>query len=288
VLGKQTRRHAEAIQLIPEERIHSIGAPDYDVLFSAAPNARAEIRVSLGVPPEGELFAFYGMRRSTDELGTLRMIDDIIAELMLSGTKVIYRPHPASEQDRIREFCAQSWKSIVLDPVLMDEGGRGVGPGFKDFSSRAAHLRDIYVAIDGIISAPSTTLLEGMWFGRPALVLAYGDNEHPMGPDVIASFLHARELRDIRGFAWCDDGSRLSISFRELRRLSADPDMAADIEGKFSEFIHLDSLGYPERLARLISAVLETPRAQQCEEVSPATREASRDLCLRDVPGNAC
>jgi hypothetical protein len=264
VLGEQTRRHAEAIQLIAQERIHPIGAPDYDFLFSTAPLARAEIRASLGMPREGELFAFYGMRRSFDELGTLRMIDNIIAELMLRGTKVIYRPHPESEQDRTREFCAQSWRSIVLDPMLVDEGGRGAGGYIRDFSSRASHLRNIYAAIDGIISAPSTTLLEGMWFGRPALVLAYGDNEHPMGPDVIASFRHVRELRDIHGFTWCADSNRLSVSFCELRRLSSDPDVASDLEARFRDFIFLDSLGYPERLMRLISAVLEeTASARQ-------------------------
>lgn len=143
------------------EKIHITGVPRYDEYATQKDLDRNRILDTLGLP-ENKIIVLVltewaqDLSVSSTDMEDILMLDAVISALLSLGLKdkvhVVLKPHPTGDIDVLREFLELKRS------------------GFQNVSVITNRLKDLLFAADLCVSSYSTTVLEAMFFGKPAIV----------------------------------------------------------------------------------------------------------------------
>jgi len=262
VWGEQSVHHAVQVQNMPQERIEIIGAPHYDIFRHESTVSREALRQSWGVRPDQSVVLFGGSSRGLDETEVLQEIERAIETGDLPDMHILYRPHPLRGGRRNEQsFLDQTWQHVTMDPAMVEvyrerhqPAGRTPNPLYE-----LTYLRDIYRAVDAVITPMSTILLEAMLNGLPVLSIAFAAGNNPWNADASARLLHLRDMFEIPEVLICRDRGLLLSHIRQLVANISDPDLRDSLRRRAAYFVTLptDST-YSQRVVGLVDKMLST------------------------------
>ena len=227
VWGAENRQHAVAYHGFDAARVIVTGAPHLDVYadgFEAEP--RAEFLARRGIPPDRRVLLFAGTTVTywEDEPRLLRALSTAIDEGRLKDCVVWYRPHPRRPLRELPDVAALP--HVVMD----DQMHRQKAEGVSSYSMRPEdlrHYRSLMDAVDGVVTAFSTMIVEAALRGKPSLVIGFGVDQANAGRLIQhAEYEHSFHLLSTPGVVLCRD---LDALLREAQRVCAGE--YAELEG---------------------------------------------------------
>jgi hypothetical protein len=167
VWGEQSFLIARLMHDLSPQRIFVVGAPRFEI-YRRVRFTREESRRRLGVPLDARVLLFCGSSVPFDEIALLKELDEAIAGGRLPrDLLVLYKPHPIRFERRAEEAFAQTaFRHVKLVPA----GSREL--------TELERYPELLAGVDALISPFSTMVIEGAYFGLPALCLGYNDPGH--------------------------------------------------------------------------------------------------------------
>lgn len=271
VWGRQSGRHASAIQKVPASAVRVLGAPHYEALLQVAPGRRAEVRSELAIREEETLLLFGGSFRQFDETKALRVLDALVARAG-RPVKILYRPHPY-RLDRIEEdnFFEMDWRHVVFDAEMKDRYLRSKRePGYLG-SARPSYsmhyLAGVLAASDAVISPMSTLILEAMLLGKPTMAVAYSEVSETASTYDAGTASEMTHFDIIKGrdaaLIWCDAGDRFEAEVLRLLQRVGSRDLREEQAKLLEEIVRTEPGDYASRLLHVLKS-----------DIIPALREA--------------
>ncbi len=208
VWGYQTALHAVQVQHFYAKQIFIIGSARFS---NYKKNALAASRI--GIPDKYILFV--GTVLYFNETAALKILDVEIENnpKIYSGFKVIYRPHPESNQ--AFSFREEDFKHIILDPQIQSVllGGQYHSLGDLTLDYYPSLLGNTKFVVGGLTSM----LLEASIFGKNYLALVYPETKNATSPELVwKNYLHFEGIERLPNLHFCFDILNLGAVFREL------------------------------------------------------------------------
>ena len=219
VWGAENRRHAVVYHGFEEARVIVTGAPHLDVYadgFEAEP--RAEFLARRGIPADHRVLLFAGTTVTywEDEPRLLRALSEAIEDGRLKRCVIWYRPHPRRPLRELPDV--RGLPHVVLD----DQASRQKAEGISSYSMRPEdlrHYRGLMDAVDGVVTAFSTMIVEAALRGKPSLVIGFGVDQAHAGRLVQhAEYEHSLHLLSTPGVVLCRS---LEALLHETQRVCA-------------------------------------------------------------------
>ena len=217
VWGEHNRRHAVEHHGFAPDRIHVTGAPHFDVYGPEAPcEPRDAFLRRRGIDENRRVLLFAGTTVTywEDEPRLLRALSTAIEQGELKDCVIWYRPHPRRPLAEVADVVGLP--HVVLD----DQVERCRREGRPVYSTRAEdlpHYRALMNAVDGVVTAFSTMIVEAALLGKPSLVIAFGVDAANVGRLMQhAAYEHSAELLATPGVTLCHDLETLE---REIHRI---------------------------------------------------------------------
>lgn len=261
VWGPQSKEHAVAIQNMDPDRIRLVGAPQYDDYRRGTEEERLAARRQLGLPEQGRAVLFAGTFRHFDETSLLLELEECIEAGTLPPFHVLYRPHPwRAKREQEQNFYDRTWRHVTMDPTLVEQyrqaKERNEDSSPAGFVFEMQHLRDVYRAVDAVISPMSTVLLESMLNGRPVMAVAFSDGKHSWSADKVSRMMHFKELYEIPEVLVCRDRAAFAEQVRTLVERIGVPALEQAIERATGYFVMRDERPYAARAAAVLDEML--------------------------------
>jgi hypothetical protein len=219
VWGEENRQQALRHHGFPGDRVEVTGTPQFDVY---GPGQAVEDRTAFlarrGIAAERRVLLFAGTTITywEDEPRLLRALSAAIEQGELKDCVIWYRPHPRRPLREVADVTALP--HVVLD----DQVARQKAEGVSSYSARPedlAHYRGLLHAVDGVVTAFSTMIVEAALLGKPSLVIGFGVDVVNAGRLIQhAAYEHSVELLATPGVTLCRSREEL---VRELQRLLA-------------------------------------------------------------------
>lgn len=217
VWGEDTHRHAVEYHDYAADRVAVTGPPHFD---QYAPGTRSSSRerflVSRGIDPRRRVILFAGTTVTywADEPLQLRALSRLIERGELPGCSVWYRPHPRRRARDVSELMGLP--GVHVDDQLLRQKASGAGAYSPDRED-LAHYRDLLDAVDGVVTAFSTMIIEAALVGKPSLVVAFG-----LAPDGAghvlqhAEYEHMRDVVSTPGVTMCRSLDDVAAGIRRI------------------------------------------------------------------------
>jgi hypothetical protein len=219
VWGEESRAQAVLHHGVPAARVEVTGAPHLDVYGPDEPvEPRAEFLARRGIDPDRRVLLFAGTTVTywEDEPRLLRALSAAIEQGELKDCVVWYRPHPRRPLGEVTDVTALP--HVVLD----DQVARQKIEGASSYSARRddlRHYRGLMNAVDGVVTAFSTMIVEAALLGKPSLVIGFGVDVAGAGRLIQhAEYEHVAEVLATPGVTLCRSLDELT---REIERLLA-------------------------------------------------------------------
>ena len=259
--GPQSRRHAAAIQAVPEHLSKSLGAPHYEMLRAVPQDACVQFRRSLGIKADETLLLLGGSFRQFDESETLQRLDEAIDRGQLGNAKILYRPHPwRADRQAEDNFFDLPWRHVVFDPDMESRYLRAKQePGYLKRSNPMydmEYLGLLLSSVDAVVSPMSTLLIEAMLLNKPTMAIAFGDGKHAYNPSLTAKMTHFQELADGSSILWCVNSDRFIDQTRLLLNMVGQTDFLAAYRRVLSEIVQTGPGSYADRLAEFCTTTV--------------------------------
>ena len=159
--GDETTNLSKKIHNINSESIGSIRFENHKKLkLKFKRKSKLSIKKKITLDKKYKYILFAGVTHPFDEIGSLDILDKYIEKNYKKKYKIIYRPHPFNLQ--IKKIKKKNFKNIILN---IDKNKNNFEKYYLLLSS-----------IEFIISPYSTLVLEGLYYYKPAICLAYNDN----------------------------------------------------------------------------------------------------------------
>ncbi|MBI2493231.1 MAG: CDP-glycerol glycerophosphotransferase family protein [Candidatus Rokubacteria bacterium] len=204
VWGEESRRHAAEHHGLTADRVLVTGAPHLDVYGADAPvEPRARFLAARGIDPAQRVILFAGTTISywEDEPRQLRALSDAIQGGELKDCVVWYRPHPRRAYRDVQAIG--ELPGVFVDDQVVRQKTEGVS-SYSSSPDDLAHYRNLMSAVEAVVAAFSTMILEAALLGKPSLVVAFGAADGAPGrlfPH--AEYEHSIELLATPGVLVC-------------------------------------------------------------------------------------
>lgn len=196
VWSQQQVEHAVTMRGMPQDRIHILGAPRF--MRYVAPEARQQPS-----PYPFKYVLYVGMSDPFNELGALKMIDDIIERQKL-GIKIVYRPNITQHTRNCPDvFFEYDYRHVVLDEPARKYYKKSASWDISQDSFNPIYFPDpaYYVNLlsnmEFMVLSHSTMILEAALFDKKMYLLSYDDKVHPFGPHWLFNFEGGLHLKHI-------------------------------------------------------------------------------------------
>lgn len=258
VWGPQSLVDAVTIQGMPAHRVILLGSARYED-YLAPGNATAS-------PFPHKYILFAGATTPCDEIGPLRIFEEILERSGMADVKVVYRPHPWRETRACFDtFEPENFRHVILDPQVADDyyhkkrdkaenSGNGEYPALRYYPGLLNHA--LFA-----ISPMSSMTLEAALFDVPALVLSYDDGYHPVPGSLQARYRHFEGGRDVPGWFFADDIEQLKTTFSRMLDTFRDEcpsnrRFRPVLSSAMGRYLYRDGRSYSQRLAEATAGLL--------------------------------
>jgi CDP-Glycerol:Poly(glycerophosphate) glycerophosphotransferase len=219
VWGQENREQAMSHHGFAADRVEVTGTPQFDVYGAGqAGEDRTAFLARRGIAADRRVLLFAGTTVTywEDEPRLLRALSAAIEQGELKDCAIWYRPHPRRPLREVADVTALP--HVVLD----DQAARQKAEGLSSYSARPEdllHYRGLMNAVDGVVTAFSTMILEAALLGKPSLVIGFGVDVANAGRLIQhAEYEHSVELLATPGVTLCRGRDEL---LREIQRLLA-------------------------------------------------------------------
>ena len=196
VWGEQTRRHTEKFMAVPPERIHVLGAAQFQVFRDPPVRTRDEICAINRIAPTQHVLLYAGSSKGNREPVHLRWLNEAIECGLLEGVTVLYRPHPYGiAAADARDILEGRLPHVVIEHGtrgFLEEVANGRNQGFRITPYSETH--DLLNAVDAVISPLSTILIEAGLHGKPMMCFIPQEEDDNTYWKVLRDLVHFREL----------------------------------------------------------------------------------------------
>jgi hypothetical protein len=219
VWGEENRAQAMAFHDIREDRIVVTGTPHLDVYGDSAPREpRAAFLARRGIPEHRHVILFAGTTITywEDEPRHLRALSEAIERGELKDCVVWYRPHPRRPLQQLGDVM--HLPHVVLDDQAMRHKQTGAS-AYSALPEDLGHYRGLMDAVDVVVTAFSTMIVEAALLGKPSLVIGFGDDQSGRGRLIQhANYEHSLDILKTPGITLCRSLDTLK---REVQRVVA-------------------------------------------------------------------
>ncbi len=254
VWGEQTKQHAIEFMGTPEEKIHILGAAQFEVYRQKPTVSREQLCRSFGIDPSVHLIVYAGSSKSVNEIKHLRLLEDAIEHSGLENCFVIFRPHPwrAPSPDE-PDFFDIPWRHVGMDPAM-----RAFYNNSKADQPNKINLTDymdthnLLSAADCLISNVSTIMLEAALHGN-AVACMVSDDEIKANPFLRAvhNSVYFDQFIQMMGIPRVRLHEQLATVCRELLAKASSPRFKQEQKEKAAYFVDQSDAPYSQRLLDL-------------------------------------
>jgi hypothetical protein len=208
----------------PRERICVVGSPAIDETYKRRDNIAISNRNGADLN-----LLYIGQQNEYDEISDILAISRLIESRRIPYSKLIYRPHPIS-QEKIKRL-----------------------PGLLNVSTFLEIDRDSQIEFqkyDAVICLPSTALLEAYLFNKPTIVYIPKDSRFRTDPRTMWKYVHFNEFKKFSTFP-------VANSFQELSSyLSHEWEPVETCAHQFNSIFPKFNMSFSMRLAKLVESIL--------------------------------
>jgi hypothetical protein len=255
VWGDQSRQQAIDYMRIPEDRIKSFGAAQFQVYRKPPVESTDQLREMFRVPDNKKIILYAGSGAGDHETQYLRLLEAGIEKGLITNCHVIYRPHPwrGGLGDGEEDFYSIKWKHIAMDPfmeeyyqkeVKCDEG--------HVFMVDYAISNKLLTLVDAVISPLSTMLIESLIKGKP--VLAFFPERHH-GVHLGTDEVHFADFLKLPDVNVCLREEDFYPACQKLLAQTDDEALSLRLKHHASHFVDMELPCYGQRLELLIDRV---------------------------------
>ena len=258
VWGEQTARHSHKFMRIPRERIHVLGAAQFQLYRDPPDHDRGEVCVSNGIDPAKPIILYAGSSKGNREHFHLQRLNDAIADGTLPAASILYRPHPfgvsVDEARRIIEVelphvvVEHSMRNLLL--AIAEERHKGF------FITPYADTHDLLSAVDIVISPLSTILIEAALHGKPALCFVPEEEDKNSIWKSLRQLVHFQELMHSPGLMLAQSHAEFLPAVQRLFTWVADPAQARRIRAEMEYFVQFPQIRYDQAVLDLANSLL--------------------------------
>lgn len=238
--GKETSYLSEKIHKINSNPIGSIRFERHLINKQKYKHLTTDkIKNKLNLSTKLNYILFAGVTYPFDELRSLKILSEVIKNKKLN-VKILYKPHPYGRIKIPKE------RIDLLENIDIIQGA-----SVNDFDNYFLLLN----SIEGIISPYSTLVLEGIFFNKPALCLAYNNNnKNVFNWEMNSKYQpHLQILREFKFPYWCYDINKLQKQFLEFySNLEEDKKNTEIFEKIISKSIFFNNSKYIDRLKKIL------------------------------------
>jgi hypothetical protein len=258
VWGEQTRRHTEKFMAVPPERIHVLGAAQFQVFRDAPMRTRDEICSINGITPAQQVLLYAGSSKGNREPVHLRWLNEAIESGLLEGVTVLYRPHPYG----IAAADARDILACKLPHVVIEHGMRGFledvansrNQGFRITPYSETHA--LLNAVDAVISPLSTILIEAGLHGKPLMCFIPREEDENSEWRILRDLVHFRDLLQHRKVIVARTYSEFVPAAQTLISRTRDEAEAEDMRESMHYFVEFPEQRYSVAIKHLADSLV--------------------------------
>jgi hypothetical protein len=196
VWGEQTRRHTEKFMEVPPERIHVLGAAQFQIFRDPPVRNRDEVCLINGISGAQSILLYAGSSKGNREPTHLRWLDEAIESELLQNVTVVYRPHPYGIAAADARFILENRFSHVTIEYgmrgFLEDVADGINQGF--YMTPYCETHDLLSAVDAVISPLSTILIEAGLHGKPMMCFIPKEEDENSEWRTLRELAHFRDL----------------------------------------------------------------------------------------------
>jgi len=239
--GRETSKLSKKIHKISSKEIGSIRFEKHrEVKKKYNHIKKNQIKKKLNLDRNCKYLFFAGVTFPFDEKNSLKILNNVI-DKKYKNLKIIYKAHPYGRV-KVDNIFIKKLKNIIVIPENK----------FSEFKNYYFLLN----SIEGIISPFSTMVLEGLYYNKPALCLAFNDNNMNTFDWNNNSLFqpHLQILRKYKNPIWCYEKSKLEEKFiffvNNLKKLSSNKTVFRKI---IKDSIYMSNKNYLHRIIKILN-----------------------------------
>ena len=264
VWGEQTRRHTEKFMAVPPERIHVLGAAQFQVFRDSPVRTRDEVCSINDIAPAQRVLLYAGSSKGNREPVHLRWLNEAIESGLLEGVTVLYRPHPYG----IAAADANDILECRLPHVVIDDGMRGFlkdiangrNQGFRITPYSETH--ELLNAVDAVISPLSTILIEAGLHGKPLMCFIPKEEDENSEWRILRDLVHFRDLLQHRKVIVARTYTEFIPAVQTLISRTRDEAEADDMKESMRFFVEFPEQRYSVAIKNLADSLVGARGAQ--------------------------
>lgn len=261
VWGPQSQQYAQTYMGMPQEKIESFGAAQFQVYRDIRPETEDELRVIFDVPAGKRILLYAGSGSGAYETAYLKSLEALVESGKLKNCHIIYRPHPwrGPLEDGEEDFTALAWKHVSMDPFMRDFYTSRISGDTASFYlldyTTTAQLLELVTAV---ISPLSTILLEATIKGKPVLLFS---PEEGMQLGSSLSQIHFKDFVGKAGVLVSNSLEDFPEKCAALLELAEEDETSEKLQEAATQFAIMDGPRYGDRLLSLANQYVDQPAA---------------------------
>ena len=262
VWGEQTKRHAEKFMGIPLEKIHKLGAAQFQVFRDYPTKAKEEILALNGIASSQLVLLYAGSSKGNREPIHLRWLNAAIEQGLLKGVTVIYRPHPYGiAVEDAKQILSEKLEHVVIEHAMrgfLEDVANGLNQGFHITPYEETH--SLLSAVDAVISPLSTILIEAGLHGKPVLCFVPEEEDENSIWSMFREVIHIREYLQHPNVMVARTASELMPMVQVLLTKTRNLAIAEDMKDSMKFFVEFPAQRYSNALKTLVEDLLVSVR----------------------------
>ncbi len=234
--GRETARLSQKIHNIRSKNIGSIRFENHKQLkLKYKSRSKSSIKKQIKLDLNCKYILFAGVTHPFDELDTLNILDNHIEKNYKNNIKIIYRPHPFSSKISVNK----KFKNIIFN--------------IENNENNFENYFFLLSSVELIISPYSTLVLEGLYYQKPAICIAYNDNnQNIFNWHKNSKFQpHLKILKKNKVVLWCLSKNKICRNFDYLIK-NKNKLKKIEFDKIISKSVYFDHNSYISRLKKRV------------------------------------
>lgn len=273
VWGEQTKRHAVEYMDMPEDRIVTFGAAQFDLYRDPPRLSREAFCKNHGIDPSAKILLYAGSSKDSDEFQHLIEIDEAISAGKFGNAVTVYRPHPWGRGGRDgARILDHPWINVRIEESMRDYLERVRAGNTAMNLADYRHTHDVLSSIDALVSPLSTIIIEGALHGKPVLCFLPLEEKNARHFQMTAPLIHFEDMYGMPEFLVAKGREQLIPKLGELLELSRESGFADSLRQACESFVEPFDEPYGGRLVKFIEGLTgERDQAQRPQLTVGAT-----------------
>ena len=255
--GPQTVDFAKRYMKLPEEKVISFGAAQFDIYRKKPKFNRSQFFENNNLDLSKKIILYAGGSLGTNEYEHLKLLEEEIEKGNYKDVTVLYRPHPwgggGNQGERIIQ---EKWKHIKIENTMkryMESiKNKGYHLTFPDYSDTHAVL----TYCDCVISPLSTILIEAAIHGKPLMCFLPLEDIEAKHFQAVYSLPHFREFQEEKEVVLAKNREELKAKVKIMFKQIEDKSFSKRMKIMSQKYVSKFKTSYSQRILDLVEDVV--------------------------------